>query len=443
VRLASVALLGTLTLWTPGTATAEPLTLATAIATARRNHPDVRVARATEDIQRAQAGIALSGYLPDLALNALGRGDLSNFAPVVVGTAASGTSTTFPFQGSMLYSASLGLSQLVFDGGKTIAQIAGARAQVVAARHDRSTQELTTEASVTAAFFATLSADAQLVVSTDYEAQQRAQATSIRKLVTGGLKPEVDAIRAETRAQQAALDRIRADGETATQRAALIAALGMDQDPGYKLVDAFTLAVPEENRSLDELTEAAMRARPELRSLEAQRRVAEQQIRAIRSDYLPSLGLALVGSMTGNNKNPNPLFDFFATLTLQEQFFSGLATYRGMQATHAALESVRAKIAGERATVRAAVASARAVLDTALRADQQARSLVEQADRLVKSTQKRYDAGLLTLLELSDAQAQRVLALGQRVSAHYAVALSRADLRRAVGGTILDGEVLR
>jgi outer membrane protein len=426
-----------------GAAAAEPLTLGQAIAAARRNHPDARVARATEDIARAQAGIALAAYLPSLGLNALGRADQSNFAPVVVGTAASGASPTFPFQGSWLYSASLGLSQLVFDGGRTISQIAGARAQLVAASQDRHTQELAVEASVTAAFFAALEANAQLVVTTDYETQQRAQATSIRKLVTGGLKPEVDAILAETRAQRAALDRIRADGTTVTRRASLIGALGLDQDPGYTLVDAFALAIPEETRSLDELVETAMRVRPELRSLEAQRRVAEQQIRATRSDYLPSLGLGLSATMTGNNANPKPLFDFFASLSLQEQFFSGLATYRGMQAAHAALESVRAKIAGERATVRATVASARAALETALRADQQVRSLVEQADRLVKSTQKRYDAGLLTLLELSDAQAQRVLALGQRVTAHYAVALSRADLRRAVGGTILEGEVLR
>ena len=443
MRLLCAALIATLA-GSPNAALAEPLTLTSAIDAARRNHPDIRVAASNEDVARAQTGIALSGYLPSIGLNALGRGDLSNFRPVVVGTAASGSSSTsFPFQGSLLYSASLNLNQLVFDGGRTLAQLAQARAQLAQAAEDLLTQGIAVESSVTAAYFSALEGDAQLAVALEYEAQMKTQLAFAKKLIGAGVRPEFEAITAETRSQRATLERIRAQGATSTRRATLIAALGIEQDPGFTLVDAYTRELPEEKIPLDELVARAIASRPELRSLEASRKAAEQQVRAQRSDYFPSMGLGLSGSMTGSSDNPKPLFDFYATLSLQQQIFTGLSTYRSAQGARAQLAVVRARLAGARVVVRQSVASARAALDVAKRSDDQAASLVDQADKLVKSALKRYEAGLLTSLELFDAQSQRVLALGQRVTAHYAVALSRADLRRSIGGTIVGDEALR
>jgi outer membrane protein len=350
------------------------------------------------------------------------------------------------FDGSWLYIGQLNLSQLVFDGGRTLAQIAAARAQVAQSAQDRATQQLAVEATVTAAYFAALEAEAQLFVTKQFETQQTAQATIIRKLQVAGIRKEMDALAAEARARRATYDRVRAEGAIGVRRAALIAAMGVQQDSGFTLVDTATNAPAEEKTPIEDLVTRAWTTRPEIRSLEALQRAAREQVRAARSDYFPSMSLGLSAWVQGNTAATTgltPLFDLFGTLTLQEQLFTGLSTFRSTQAARATLEVARAKLESMRAAVRGAVVSAYRSLMMARDAEKEAVALVERTEKLTASAQRQYDAGYLTMLELYDAQSQRVTALGLRVTAHYDVALARTDLRRAMGGTILEGDVLK
>lgn len=419
-------------------ALAAPLSLAQAIAIARRRHPDVIEGDAQRRSATARSGVALAAYLPSVDLALLGRYDYSNFSPVVVGTPTDTTpaDTTYPYVGYGRYQGQLTLSQLLFDGGATLGQLAAARAQAVAAAATLEAKRIAVEGSVVAAYFGALEGKALLDVSAEYEGRTVELVRSVRALVKGGVRPEMDALSAEIRHQRATLDRIRARSTLAQRRAQLMAAMGLDRDEGDTLLEAMVEPPPEEAESLDGLVARAFDRRPELASLRAQVAAAKANVTAARSDYFPSVSLQVRGIMSGTNDVPGPLFSVFGAVTLEDKLFSGLATYRGMQQARADREAVEARLAAQRSQLRAAIATTFAALEAARDSVAAAKILVDQAERALASAQRRYDTGLLSFLELIDLHNQRVVARTADVQARYALGLARADLLRAIGGTL-------
>ena len=426
---------------------AEVLTLADAIVYARGHHPAIVEADALRLGATAQAGTALAAYLPSLDLSVLGRYDYSDFNPVVVGTPSATTpalngTASYPFSGSARYYASLSFTQLIVDGGGTLAQLAAARASAIAANATLEARRLAVEGAVVAAYFAVLEAKMLVAVNVEYEARTTELVRSVRSLVKGGVRPEVDALSAEVRHQRAGIDRLRLENVLEQRRIALVAAMGLDRDDGAPLVEALVSPLPEESVGLDELTRRAFDSRQELVQLRAEVTAATARVSGSRSDYFPTISLGLTGLLTGTNDVPGPLYSLFGYVALKDNLFGGLATYRAMQNARAQRDAAQARLLQSRTQIRSAVASARSTLRTATEVLDKSRVLVEQTERAVASAQRRYDIGLLSFLELIDLYAQRVAARTAEVQARYALAAARADLLRSVGGTLSARAVL-
>jgi len=194
---------------------------------------------------------------------------------------------------------------------------------------------------------------------------------------------------------------------------------------------AAELAIPDE-QAVAELTDRAIRLRPELAGLAAQSRGLDAQADAARSVIRPQItsytGHTLLGSTVLSNDN-------FLTSTVLLQW-----TLTDSGSTRRRTEALRTQA---RATSRR---QADAATDVALQVrtrwlDVQetrqripvAREAIAQAEENIKVVLDRYSQGLSTYTEVLDAENRRVQAATNDYDANYDSVLATFRLRRAVG----------
>ncbi|WP_421792711.1 efflux transporter outer membrane subunit [Hyphobacterium sp.] len=177
--------------------------------------------------------------------------------------------------------------------------------------------------------------------------------------------------------------------------------------------------------------------RPDLRAAEARLQAAGLQAEIARDALLP--GLSLSGSLGTGGPDAGDIFDldtYVATLvgSLTAPIFNGGALRAERDRAAAAAEAQLRTYAG---TVLAAWREA----EDAIYADQilalrveALQDAFEQAAAAEELVIRQYGSGLATVFELLDAQARRIAAEGQFISARRERATNRVDIYLAIGG---------
>jgi outer membrane protein len=418
-------------------APAATLTLAEAVATAARVHPTLVAADAQRDAAKARVGEQLAGFLPTLNANGLGRVDYADYPLVIPGTPGSPAMRgTTSFAGTSRYSGSLTLQQTVWDFGRTLYAVKGAKEALAGSRADAATARATVELNVINAYYGVLQAIALKQVADDALAQSEQHLNQANAGFRVGTRPEIDVASAESQRAQARLALIHARNAIDLGKVTLNGAMGVEGGIGFDVREQPMPPVEGEDSDIDSLTGEALRRRPEYESLTHQLRAAEAALRAARAAHLPILNAGGAATATGTDSAPGPYFDFSAQLTLTVPLFAGLLTYRTVQENEALVRAARANLEALRQTVRLGVATAALAVGEAREAVEAAEVLRQQAEKQLKLATGRYQAGVGSIIELVDAQAGAVSARAQRVQAEYNLASSRAALLRALGRPI-------
>src|SRR5207302_5029385 len=82
---------------------------------------------------------------------------------------------------------------------------------------------------------------------------------------------------------------ITAENGYETAKAQLNQAMGVEGSTDYDVSDEMLGAVEGEDQTIDPLVDEAIKGRPELASLERQRRAQELQLKSTRGGYWPSM----------------------------------------------------------------------------------------------------------------------------------------------------------
>jgi outer membrane protein len=335
------------------------------------------------------------------------------------------------------------LTQLITDFGRTVNLVSSAKLQEKA---QNANALATTEDVVLAtdqAFYNALQAQALLKVAQQTVDTRGSVEHQVDELTKNKLKSALDLTFAQVNLSQARLLLLDAQNNVDSTIAALTAVLGFDKNIRYELVEDDSQAPPPPPPDVDVLINTALQQRPDLQALTFNRQAAEKFRRAQRDQLLPTISaLGIAGALpvrpdcVGGTCNPNYFISSWygaVGVNMEVPIFNGfLFTASASEAkfrSNAAQESTRNLRDNVVRDVRTAWLAAR----NAFQKVGVSAELAKEANLSLSLAQGRYQMGLSSIVELSQAQLQQTDAAIGYVNAQYQYRLALSTLNFEIG----------
>ncbi len=408
---------------------AQTLTLAEAEALAVKNHPRLLASEAGY-LRADQITVqAKSAYFP--SLNGEITGAQAN-QDARLGAGVLNDPRLFNHFGS-----GLSLSQLITDSGRTPNLVANARLSAQASREDSRATRYDVIVGVDQAYYEVLLAQQLVRVAEQTVKTRQTLVDQISELTKNKLKSNLDLSFVQVNLADAQLMLIRANNQLTVAYASLGQALGSGDAVHYQLAEPPKHTDPP-GTDAEPLIQEAFRNRPELASLHLQTEADQKFVYAERDLKRPTVNLTAVAGVLPfiqpGNANPNIPNEYeSAGVNVQIPIFNGrlfsarrqAAEYQ-LQATEQRARDVQNRIAND---VRTAWAKATNSYQAIAASDR----LLEQAKMALDLAQGRYDLGLSSIVELTQAQLGFTQAQVENVDAKYQYQEAFAVLQYTLG----------
>jgi outer membrane protein len=402
---------------------ADALSLRDAEQRALKDHPRIRAAEYSALAADETVRAARSVYFPTVTANLTGAqaqsgtriaaGGLNN--PTILDRFATGFS----------------VGQLITDFGRTNAIVQSADFRADSERQTAESRRADVLRRVDRAYFNVLRAQAvERVAQATVDARQ-AVADQVTALAASGLKSGLDVSFARVNLSEAQLLLVQAHSDVEAAFARLSAAMGSAQPAVYVLKEE--PLPPEPPSDAAELVAAALRERPDLASERSASHAAEKFALAERALWLPSV--SLIGAAGATPYRELGLNSRYAAVgvNVSVPLASGglLSARRAEAGLRASAEEQRLRDLEN--TVARDVRTAWLDAQAAYRRLQLADELRAHAADAADLAQARYDIGLGSIVELSQAQLNKTRADIERASAEYDCQIRMADLKYQTG----------
>ena len=434
------------------------ISLADAVERALRTADETRLAAAQVEVAAAQLLTARAGALPSLRVNGSYTHQIENARAQAVGQIFNQPNT---------YNVNANLSQTFFQGGREFAAIRAASRLRTAARLTESEARAQVALDVQRAYVQALFADRLLHIQQQNLVLASERLTQVQLLESGGRAARYDVLRArversnfEPVALQAASDR-----ELALLDLKRLLQIPLEQpvaltteiDPGA--VKAVLTSWAADTLPIARLADE----RPSVRAAELTASARRDAISIAKADRLPTVSAFF---QTGYQAFPTSGFPtslgervpiecvngarpdadglcrgqnggFFSDRQVGVQvswaLFDGLRTRGNIELAQANARLAQIQLNLEREAVALEVARARAELGRARAAYEARRQNVGEADEAFRLASLRFNRGLGTQLDVSDAQLALATARTDEARATYDVYLASATLARSLG----------
>jgi outer membrane protein len=419
----------------------NPLTLKEAVERALCNNPKTREAWANVRIEAAAVGAGRAAFLP--TVSGTWQGTRDNVTNNVKG---------YPQYGSHyqtnLQSGSVSLNWVLFDFGGRAAALRNASALLAAAQATQLATLETVFATVAKDYYAAQAAQAGVVAAREIEQTAADSSHVATTRVDRGVAALSDELQAQTSYAQAVVSRTKAETDWQSALGTLATDMNLRADAPLTMPAVTDGVVPnhEFDSSVAELIENATRTHPAVMAAQAQVEAARAKVGQTRAEGLPSL--SLVGRYSYNNQPTSlqlgfPVFPanshewylgFQVTIPIFEGF---LRTYQVRQA-EAQTERQKYTLDGVRQQTGLDVWTSYQALQGATKNVKNSETLLDIAQRSFMATQRRYEVGAGSILELLNAQSSLANAKRQRIQAltdwrsarlQLAAHLGRLDMR--------------
>jgi outer membrane protein len=327
------------------------------------------------------------------------------------------------------------LSQLITDFGHTRNLVASAKLQEKARLADANASRLDIVLATDQVFFAVIEAQETLKVATQTVNARQTLTDQVGALTKAKLKSDLDESFAQVNLSQAKLLQLDAQNSLDAAKAAFSAVLGYDKEMNFQLVDEpgpLPALPPDSNTLLAQ----AIQNRPDLQSLKYTEQAAQMFSRAQHEQLLPT-----VSALGAVGRTPVGSSQYFTTNwygavggNVSIPIFNGFRLTS--QASEAALQS---KAASEqtrvlRDQVVRDVRTAWLNANTAMQRVTVTAELLKQANTALDLAKTRYDMGLSSIVELSQAELQQTeAAIGNaNARSQYNFAISTIDFQIGV-----------
>jgi outer membrane protein TolC len=411
---------------TQGGQTQDPniLTLDEALLLALENHPSLSAARERVAAQRAVLGQQMAAYYP--SINVVDRYQSGSQSG---GTGVSASASEF-------YSGQISANMILYNFGKREGAVQAARETLSATDYNYKAAVDAVVLGVKQAYYAYLQARAIVNVREDTVKSRELLVNQTRGFFDVGTRARIDVVRAESNLYTAQADLIAANNAVQVAWVILKNAIGLRNLPERPLVEDTTMTtVPY---TLDEAKELAYANRPELKSFEAQRRAQDQNIATARRGHLPDFtfdgNFARRHVSNDGGLNTFPLLPSWQVqLSLNIPIFDGFRTTNRVDETLHTYYVIKAQEEQQRQQVALDVEQAylRLVeLRERIKANEAAATAAKENLDLANG---RYQVGVGSIIEVTDAQQLYTDAQTTYVRALYDYKIADAQLTRAIG----------
>ncbi|MGO9639876.1 MAG: TolC family protein [Candidatus Acidiferrales bacterium] len=401
----------------------QTLTLAEAQAIAIRNRPSVLAAQYIAQQAGAVTSEARSAYFPQVFDNATGAdaesnsritaGGLNN--PIIYNRFADGVEVT----------------QLVSDFGRTRSLVKSANLEAKAQQQNAAATREDVLLQVDEAYFRVLEAQAVLKVSQQDVTARRLVTNQVTTLAKNQLKSSLDVSFANVNLAQSELFLTQAESNLQSAFADLSLALGYSDERSFDLQEE---PMPSQlTASLTDVVALAFQQRPELASSRLHYESAREYARAEAELWNPTLSGVAVAGITPVRESPLTGNYAAAGFNLNIPIFDGRlysARHREAQfAADAANQEVNELADQIARDVRVAYNDATTAFQKLSLTDQ----LRQQADLALQLAQARYNLGLSSIVELSEAQLNQTQAEVAQAQAKYQFQIAMDSLNYQIG----------
>jgi outer membrane protein len=400
------------------------LTLQEAEAIAIKNHPQIQAAQNELNFARQQVVVNRAPYYPNV------RGEITGSqanADARIGAGDLAASRLFTRIGPGVV-----VNQLITDSGRTPSLVSSARFQSQATEQTLTATRYDVVLQVNRAYFDVLHSAAVIRVAQGTVEQRQVLSDQVSELAKNNLRSQLDVSFAEVNVSEAKLLLIRAQEALEGANAELGRALGSDQSSNYQLVEE--QIPPSPPNKPDDLVAQAINSRPELASLKFSRDSAYKFFDAERDLSRPTVSaVAVAGLLPYINTAGVPLEYEGVGANVNIPVFNGhlfsarreAARQRAMEADQH-LRDQQERIARDVRVTWSGVVTAFQRMDVT-------QQFLRQAALALDLAHGRYDLGLSSIVELTQAQLNLTQAEIENLSAKYDYQSQYAVLQYTIG----------
>ena len=403
------------------------LTLQEAEAIAIQNHPQIQAAQNEVNYANQQIVENRSAYYPNVTGDVTGSqgNDLSR-----IGAGDISASRLFDRFGQGVI-----VRQLISDFGRTSNLVASSRLQAQATAQTSQATRYDVLLQVNRAYFGVLNALAVVKVAGETVNARQLLSDQVTELGKNLLRSQLDVSFAEVEVSQAKLLLIRAQDGVQEAVAELGRALGSDQPANYQLADEPLPAGPP--AGVDQLVAQAIGNRPELVGLRFSREAAYKFADAEKDLSRPTVSAIAVGGVipyiNTPAASPIPLEYEGVAANVSIPLFNGhLFAARHEAAAQRAMESDQ-RLRDEQQRVSRDVRVAWAGANDAFQRIDVTAQFLRQAALALDLARGRYDLGLASIVELTQAQLNLTQAEIENLNAKYDYQTANSALQYTIG----------
>lgn len=402
----------------------RPLTLAEAIEIAYRNHADVAVAEENLAAARERVTQAKTGTLPSVSaeLSYAGRGvtDLGG----IFGSGPTRTTTDGGIQPAVR------ARQTLWDHGQTRLQVRQARAGVIGSDAGVRNARRLLRFNVTADYIEFLRAQKQLLLVEEQVGLAQAQLDLIDARIAVGDAAAAERFPVLRELRLAQQRRIAAQNNVNVAATALRNSMGLPAGPPLLIADlppepTFEAPSPEESLALAE------RTRPDLIQDRQAVEISRASVSLARIRRRPLLVATAGANLTPKNEFSRADWNFGIGASMP--IWDAELTRARQREAEAALDRDEARLEQTRKDIAAEVQAAHLNLISARERVEASRATVDAARVALEAANARYQQGLATTIDLTDAQVGFIQAGNDAINALYDYYLAQAQLERAIG----------
>jgi outer membrane protein len=386
--------------------------------------------------------IARSAILPTLTFNASAAYQRVNGQQIVGGITLPTGGPTLEQKTSYdpLYSSSVRLTQLVFDGGAWWNNLAASDLALEASQAQVDEQRLQITYLVEQRFYEMVRAQRQLVVLGDAATRSRDQADYTQRLFEGGRATQADVYAARANRDNDEVQRLGQERAVELARADLSAAIGLDPGTPLSVSEPQNMmAEPSQAPPLPDAIDRALGNRPSLKAFALTANQNRKLVSAAKGTYWPNVSVfGQWGRSTSNLdlyvEAPGRNSQASAGVQLAWNVFNGLKDQGNVRKAELQVALAENDLASGRRGVANDVEKAIAQLAAArsqARVAQQAEQTAKEGLRLARTRQ---EVGVGTQLEVRDAELKLTQAQLNVVGSLVDGREAEAALRRAQGG---------
>ncbi len=316
----------------------------------------------------------------------------------------------------------------LFDGFANIAALRQSKHNLQASELTYDQTRETVAFDVASNFLLYVNGGQLVVIQQENLEAQRQLLAQIEEFVNVGSRPISDLYQQQAATAQSELDVLNAERDAELSKARLIQVLQLDPRSEYEFVAPRYEDVPvaPQDYDLQELFDIAFQSRDDLAAQEARILAAQQGVRLAKSVFWPTVGL---GGSYRSNYSPDINRSFFDQVdgnrgnslgfSVSYSIFDGFS--RNTQVQQAEVQYRNEMLEMESLKQNAALQVRQGYLEyeTARKSLEVSETQVLAAERALDASQNRYNVGAGTLVELTQARAQYVAAVSNRVQAQY------------------------